>query len=262
MSCTKWNVLSGHMQTAKVHIIFIVWSGPSLTTNRIIGYYKMYERRSITQVILCICAGWSESVQFGHVWRHIWTWPIYDGDVGVLTEPIGLSFHFKLMDSGLSGLQARRIFCNLSMQKSIIEPKFWKFCGTLSINKWFGPKFKIEESPGINRLNFDIETIRKQMYTSSTCNKFDSVDFKVHIFWRYLNPCSLKRQTYMYLNPFILERQSYMYLLLSLQDIIWDCEQCLRLPSDIYTVLPSCLNWHRMPSRSQHLLMVQNTWLP
>ena len=35
-----------------------VWSVPSLSANRIIGYYRMYKWRANTQMILCTCAGW------------------------------------------------------------------------------------------------------------------------------------------------------------------------------------------------------------
>ena len=39
----------GHMRTAKAQIslcIRTVWSGPSLTANKMIGYYRTYERRA------------------------------------------------------------------------------------------------------------------------------------------------------------------------------------------------------------------------
>ena len=44
--------------TAKAQIslhIHAVWSGPSLSTNRIIGYYRMLEWRAKTWMILCVC---------------------------------------------------------------------------------------------------------------------------------------------------------------------------------------------------------------
>ena len=46
------------LRTAKVQIrlrIRAVWSGPTLSTNRAIGYYRMYERRAKAQTILCAC---------------------------------------------------------------------------------------------------------------------------------------------------------------------------------------------------------------
>ena len=49
-------------------------SGPSLSANRIIGYYKMYEWREKVRTILCSCAGWPESANFAHVWRHLFAW--------------------------------------------------------------------------------------------------------------------------------------------------------------------------------------------
>ena len=67
----------GHMRTAKAQIslrIRAVWSGSSLSVNKIIEYYKMCERRTKARMIRCICAGWSEPVHFAHVWRHVFTW--------------------------------------------------------------------------------------------------------------------------------------------------------------------------------------------
>ena len=65
------------MQTGNAQIslcICAVWSGPNLSTDRIIWYYRMYEWRAKAWVILCTCAGWSESVHFVHVRRHVFTW--------------------------------------------------------------------------------------------------------------------------------------------------------------------------------------------
>ena len=41
--------------------IYTVWSGPSLSINRIVGYYRMCDWRAKT-LILCACAGWPKSV--------------------------------------------------------------------------------------------------------------------------------------------------------------------------------------------------------
>ena len=67
----------GHVLTVKAQIslrIRAVWSGPSLSTNRIIGYYRMYEWRGNNRKLLCACARWSESAHFVHVWRHFFAW--------------------------------------------------------------------------------------------------------------------------------------------------------------------------------------------
>ena len=64
----------GHMRTAKAQVslrIRTIWSGPSLSANRIIGYYRMFEWRAKIQMILCAYAGWSEPAHFAHVRRHI-----------------------------------------------------------------------------------------------------------------------------------------------------------------------------------------------
>ena len=52
----------GHMRTAKAQIslrIRAVWSGPSLSANRIIGYYEMYEWRAKAPDDISACARWS-----------------------------------------------------------------------------------------------------------------------------------------------------------------------------------------------------------
>ena len=74
--------------------IHAVWSEPSLSANRIIGYYRMYEYRAEAQMIPCICAGWSESAHFVHVQRHFFTWcgPLLVGTGIVLVVGIKLIF--------------------------------------------------------------------------------------------------------------------------------------------------------------------------
>ena len=60
-----------YMWTVKAQIslcICVGWSGPSLSTNRIIGYYRMYEQRTKARMILCACAGWCESMHFAYAW--------------------------------------------------------------------------------------------------------------------------------------------------------------------------------------------------
>ena len=72
-----WENIFRHMQTAKDHIslhFHSVWLGLSLFANRIIGYKRLYEWRAKAQILLCTCAGWSESAHFVHVWRHFFTW--------------------------------------------------------------------------------------------------------------------------------------------------------------------------------------------
>ena len=66
-----------HMRTAKAQIrlrICAVWSGPSVSANRIIGYYRMYEWRAKARMIFCACTGWSEFARFAHVRRHSFAW--------------------------------------------------------------------------------------------------------------------------------------------------------------------------------------------
>ena len=49
-------------------------TGPSLSANRIIRYFKIYEWREKTRMIFYACAGWSESAHFAHVQRHCFAW--------------------------------------------------------------------------------------------------------------------------------------------------------------------------------------------
>ena len=64
----------GHVRITNAQIslrIRAVWSGPSLSANRIIGYYRMLQWRANVWMILCACAGWSESAHhFTDIWRH------------------------------------------------------------------------------------------------------------------------------------------------------------------------------------------------
>ena len=63
----------GHMRKVKAQII-AVRSRLSLSANRIIGYYRMYEWRAKARMILCARAGWYESTHFAHDRRHIFAW--------------------------------------------------------------------------------------------------------------------------------------------------------------------------------------------
>ena len=63
----------GYMRTVKALIrlrIRAVWSRPSLSANRIIGYYRMYGWSAKARIILCACAWWSESLHFVRARMH------------------------------------------------------------------------------------------------------------------------------------------------------------------------------------------------
>ena len=76
-----------HMRTAKAQVslrIRTVWSWPSLSAHRTIGYYRIYEWRAKARMILCACAGWSKcafcafskAFEKGIVTRYIFSyWP-------------------------------------------------------------------------------------------------------------------------------------------------------------------------------------------
>ena len=76
MGCVKqkgfWQVWTAKAQIS-LHIR-AVWSGPSLSANRIIGYYRMYQSRGKTQKILWACAGWIWICAFVCDWRQFFTW--------------------------------------------------------------------------------------------------------------------------------------------------------------------------------------------
>ena len=58
-----WKCFFEHIRTVKAQIRLrgcAVWSAPSLSANRIIGYYIMFEWRAKAQMIFCAFAGWSE----------------------------------------------------------------------------------------------------------------------------------------------------------------------------------------------------------
>ena len=59
-----------YIRTAKAQIrlrICAFWSGHFLSTNGIIGYYRMYEWWAKARMILCACTVWSESAHFVRV---------------------------------------------------------------------------------------------------------------------------------------------------------------------------------------------------
>ena len=67
----------GHMRTAKAQVSLRIRagsSGPSLSANKIIGYYRMYEWRVKARMILCACAELSYLAHFAQVRRHIFAW--------------------------------------------------------------------------------------------------------------------------------------------------------------------------------------------
>ena len=74
---TKRKHVFGHMRTAKAQIslrIRAVWSGPSLSANRIIEYYRMYQWTAKTRIRPCARAEWCYSAQFAHARRHLFAW--------------------------------------------------------------------------------------------------------------------------------------------------------------------------------------------
>ena len=67
-----------HMRTPISLRISAVWSGPRLSTKRIIRYYEIYERRASARMILCVCTRCSECVHFAHVKIHFLAWRDWD----------------------------------------------------------------------------------------------------------------------------------------------------------------------------------------
>ena len=54
-----WTEDNMEMLKAKISKhIHTVWSGSSLSANKIIKYYRMYEQRAKARMILCTCTGW------------------------------------------------------------------------------------------------------------------------------------------------------------------------------------------------------------
>ena len=64
MGRTMWEYVFGHMQTVKGQTSLDIcddWSEPALSSNRIIGYYRLYEWKTMTMMILYVCARLSDS---------------------------------------------------------------------------------------------------------------------------------------------------------------------------------------------------------
>ena len=88
---------SGHSKIAKAQIRIsrcAVWSGPSLSAARIIGYYRMYQWSKGVRRI-CTCPGWCEFAQSLHARRHFFTWhnPYYVNILGIYSTHL----YFYLM---------------------------------------------------------------------------------------------------------------------------------------------------------------------
>ena len=65
----------GHMRTAKAQTslcIRVIWA--SLSANRIIWDYRLYEWWSMPRMLRCASAGWSKSLNFKHDQRHCFVW--------------------------------------------------------------------------------------------------------------------------------------------------------------------------------------------
>ena len=63
----------GHKRTTEAQIRLrgrAVWSGPSLSANRISWHYGMYQWKANPRMLPCACAGWSEYTHSTHVRRH------------------------------------------------------------------------------------------------------------------------------------------------------------------------------------------------
>ena len=71
------------MRTAKAQTSLhnlAVWSWPSLSAYRIVGYHRMCDWRSKARMILYSCAGLSASMHFAHIRRYFffgWTEPMW-----------------------------------------------------------------------------------------------------------------------------------------------------------------------------------------
>ena len=71
-----WKSVFGLMRTATAQIrlrIRAVWSGPLLSANRIIGYYRMCQRRVNARMRLCPRSAWLEW-HFAHARGHVFAW--------------------------------------------------------------------------------------------------------------------------------------------------------------------------------------------
>ena len=72
-----WKPVFGRMRTAKAQISLRIgagWSGPLLSANRVIGYYRIFQWRANARIRLRKCAEWCESACFTLAQRHFFAW--------------------------------------------------------------------------------------------------------------------------------------------------------------------------------------------
>ena len=116
------------MQTAKAQIslhIPAVCSGPLLSVNRIVGYYKMLQWRANAQMKLFSYAGWCKFTHFGHVWWYFFAncIPYYNNDIeSLITKTCLYNFdplktHFQIVKLGFTGVH--NIFLIFAFAKNI-----------------------------------------------------------------------------------------------------------------------------------------------
>ena len=91
----------GLMRTAKAQIslrIRAISSEQSLSLNRSIGYYRMFQRSVNAGMRLSKYAGWCESAHFAHAGRHVFAWRgPYDSGLGnILLKWFENSFMHKI----------------------------------------------------------------------------------------------------------------------------------------------------------------------
>ena len=72
--CAKRKHVLGHTSAQISMHIRAVWSGLSLSSNRSMGYYRMYGWTAKTRMILCTCAVSSEPAHFAHFRNHFCAW--------------------------------------------------------------------------------------------------------------------------------------------------------------------------------------------
>ena len=109
-----------HMWTAKVQIslrICTVWSGPSLCTYRIIGYYRMYEWRANAQgwIWICIFCAWCGPFNYLEVCLKMLRWGLHCLFGHVCSEIQGKSSRWTVLNLKVKlwRLWLHRLVCSL-----------------------------------------------------------------------------------------------------------------------------------------------------
>ena len=133
----QWQIISLRLS------ICGVWSGSSLSANRIIGYYRMFQWRANARMRFCACAGRWESVHFARAKRHFFAWsgPYITGwNLEVAFPVLQHMFCFCYQQTAYSpfNIFQKVVFFNLALHSEEVNLQFPVMikCKTICLNYW------------------------------------------------------------------------------------------------------------------------------